>query len=159
MAKWMIFFKKYKMALLPGLVLVAVAINQMRLKTTHYLSPWKGGGFGMFSDITLRYSHLHLINSQTFYCAEKPNLYRKSILKLHHYPNHIGLAQLGKSLIQHPWVVSPHGVVSMANPKRPNNTWKPLDFNSIDIQIFDIEFYKASGQVTPKLIRKISAFK
>lgn len=34
---------------LPGLVLVAIAGNQIRLAYTADLTPWKGGGFGMFA--------------------------------------------------------------------------------------------------------------
>ena len=34
---------------LPAIVLVVVALNQLRLAHTHQLSPWSGGGFGMFS--------------------------------------------------------------------------------------------------------------
>jgi hypothetical protein len=36
---------------LPGFLLIAVAISQIVLATTADLSPWKGGGFGMFSTI------------------------------------------------------------------------------------------------------------
>lgn len=35
----------------PTLVLVLVALNQIRLARTTDLTPWKGGGFGMFSTI------------------------------------------------------------------------------------------------------------
>ncbi len=34
---------------LPALLLVAVATNQLRLAHVEGLSPWSGGGFGMFS--------------------------------------------------------------------------------------------------------------
>jgi len=34
---------------LPALLLTLVASNQLRLATTEGLSPWSGGGFGMFS--------------------------------------------------------------------------------------------------------------
>lgn len=36
---------------LPAMLLVAVACNQFRLTITADLTPWKGGGFGMFSTI------------------------------------------------------------------------------------------------------------
>lgn len=34
---------------LPAALLVTVAVNQLRLAVTESLSPWSGGGFGMFS--------------------------------------------------------------------------------------------------------------
>ena len=36
---------------LPAILLVAVAAVQMTLATTAGLSPWKGGGFGMFASV------------------------------------------------------------------------------------------------------------
>jgi hypothetical protein len=33
----------------PALLLCAVALQQIQLARSHALSPWKGGGFGMFS--------------------------------------------------------------------------------------------------------------
>ena len=35
--------------LLPALLLLTVALMQLELAVSHTLSPWKGGGFGMFS--------------------------------------------------------------------------------------------------------------
>lgn len=35
--------------MLPALLLCAVALHQIHLSRAHALSPWKGGGFGMFS--------------------------------------------------------------------------------------------------------------
>jgi hypothetical protein len=36
---------------LPALLLLTVASVQMTLATTAWLSPWKGGGFGMFASV------------------------------------------------------------------------------------------------------------
>ena len=36
---------------LPAMLLLAVAAGQMTLATTAGLSPWKGGGFGMFASV------------------------------------------------------------------------------------------------------------
>lgn len=37
------------LTLLPATILVVVALRQIQLARTEELSPWKGGGFGMFS--------------------------------------------------------------------------------------------------------------
>jgi hypothetical protein len=49
-----------RLTTLPALLLVAVAIAQIALTRTAHLSPWSGGGFGMFSttDSPAR-RHLH----------------------------------------------------------------------------------------------------
>lgn len=47
---------------LPALVLIAVALLQMVLTRTADLSPWKGGGFGMFATIDgTAFRHLRII--------------------------------------------------------------------------------------------------
>ena len=46
---------------LPALLLLAVAANQLRLSHSYDLSPWSGGGFGMFSSTDSPASrHLHV---------------------------------------------------------------------------------------------------
>jgi hypothetical protein len=46
---------------LPALLLVLVALNQQRLAQTASLSPWSGGGFGMFSSTDSPAArHLHV---------------------------------------------------------------------------------------------------
>ena len=42
------FFRRF-VALLPTVVLTVLAINQIRLTQSDALTPWKGGGFGMFA--------------------------------------------------------------------------------------------------------------
>lgn len=47
---------------LPSLLLVAVAATQMALSLTAGLSPWKGGGFGMFaSNDGLTFRHVRVV--------------------------------------------------------------------------------------------------
>lgn len=46
---------------LPILLMVAVALNQLRLVATDHLVPWSGGGFGMFASVDTPGSrHLHV---------------------------------------------------------------------------------------------------
>jgi len=50
--------------MLPLLLLLAVAGNQLRLVSSHHMSPWSGGGFGMFSTTdaaTDRHLHVYLL--------------------------------------------------------------------------------------------------
>jgi hypothetical protein len=45
---------------LPIFILIIIALNQIRLSKTSSLSPWWGGGFGMFSSTEARGSrHIH----------------------------------------------------------------------------------------------------
>lgn len=50
---------------LPAALLIVVAANQFRLATTESLSPWSGGGFGMFSSTDSpgrRHLHAFVLN-------------------------------------------------------------------------------------------------
>lgn len=50
---------------LPAALLIVVAANQLRLATTESLSPWSGGGFGMFSSTDSpgrRHLHAFVLN-------------------------------------------------------------------------------------------------
>lgn len=50
---------------LPPALLLAVAANQIFLARTQHLSPWLGGGFGMFASTEdRRHRHLHLIEQR-----------------------------------------------------------------------------------------------
>lgn len=46
---------------LPVALLIVVALNQLRLVQSDHLSPWSGGGFGMFASVDSPGSrHLHI---------------------------------------------------------------------------------------------------
>jgi hypothetical protein len=45
--------KAGSLAYLPSLVLIVVALHQIHLARHYELTPWKGGGFGMFSSTQL----------------------------------------------------------------------------------------------------------
>ena len=47
---------------IPIILLITVACRQLYLVETIGLNRWKGGGFGMFSEISERSYHIHLIN-------------------------------------------------------------------------------------------------
>lgn len=56
--------RKPGLQMLPLLLLLAVAGNQIRLATSQHMSPWSGGGFGMFSTTdaaTDRHMHVYLL--------------------------------------------------------------------------------------------------
>ena len=151
------YFKRHWVAFCPVLLLMLIAFNQIYKKNTHYLSPWKGGGFGMFSDISVRYMHIHLINRRTFYCAKKPNDYKRILYKMKHYPSDSLLKTMGKKLTRHTWAFNPNNDIQMIGKKMTlSQTMRLVNFDAIQLQFFDVKFNKSSGIVTPKLLRKIT---
>jgi hypothetical protein len=49
-------------ALLPAAALFTIAFLQIGLAKLAYLSPWKGGGFGMFSSIEIRTTRIFVLS-------------------------------------------------------------------------------------------------
>ena len=59
--------KLYLKALIAPLCLTMIAIGQIRNARSSNLSPWKGGGFGMFSNVdrpAVRFLHIYLITEK-----------------------------------------------------------------------------------------------
>ena len=54
--------RKFVWRRLPIILLVSIAILQINLAHSIELSPWKGGGFGMFSVISKRYLAIQVTN-------------------------------------------------------------------------------------------------
>ena len=79
--------KQYWASLIPPLLLCIIAFNQLYLTTNYKLTRWKGGGFGMFSEISDRFLHIHIIDRNSFECAEIPESYLYKTDKILKYPS------------------------------------------------------------------------
>jgi len=162
-----LFTKQHWIAFIPVIILNIVALRQIYLKNVDYLDAWKGGGFGMFSQISLRYYHIHLINKGTFECAEShPNL-RGTLKEIIKHPNYLPLEKLGKKLIKSIWVYNytnpteqaPYSVIMLGPHDKLTAIDKITKFKSIEIQIFNAKFNKEKFTLEPQLLRKVTAIK
>ena len=100
------FIKQFWIAFIPIILLNIVALRQIYLHNTNYLSRWKGGGFGMFSKINQRFVHIHLIHRNTFECAEFHYEISNDIQKIENYPDYLALEKLTRKLSKKIWVYS-----------------------------------------------------
>ena len=158
------FFKKYWIAFIPILILNIVALRQLYLQNTDYLNGWKGGGFGMFSKISERFIHIHLIDRNTFQCVKAHSDVAVKLDKISSYPNYLALENLAKLLTRKTWIE--HNSINIGNTdktiimigknERLRQNDKPAKFQSLEVQIFDIKFDKRNFSIEPKLIRKMS---
>ncbi len=155
-----IFWKQFWPAFIPVILLNIIAINQLFLSNYDYLTTWKGGGFGMFADISERFPHVHLINRGAIQCAEIHYDFDYELLKLNKYPKSSDLKNLAKKLTKNTWVLK----TKELNRKKVAGVWMigknetlyqhdvPTRFSAIEILIFDIKFNKNEFLLTPKLI-------
>lgn len=95
--------REFAAAWLPACVLILVAANQVRLTARTGLSPWKGGGFGMFSTIDSpgeRFLQAHLLcDSEESIPVEIPAQLSSELRRLTHLPSEEELRRFSARLV------------------------------------------------------------
>jgi hypothetical protein len=87
--------------LLPPILLVVVAFAQIGLAYTQHLSPWSGGGFGMFSTQDAagnRHLHVFALHPGVRRELELPEAHGEEILRARALPTAARLRALAESL-------------------------------------------------------------
>lgn len=95
-------FKRF-IILLPPLLLVTVALNQFRLVSSESLSPWSGGGFGMFASADSpgsRHLHVYVHNEAARKEIAFPASLETQLLRAATLPSRYRLEQLASALVQ-----------------------------------------------------------
>ena len=155
-------FKKNWLGFIPPILLCLVSLNQIYLYNNDYLNRWKGGGFGMFSTIQDRYFHIHLIRNGVLECANPHIEFSKEFESIRNYPNYLKLEQLSKKLSQKTWVYlfnknsrRPTSVKMIGSKETLNAKDRIANFDSIELQVFDVIFHKETFKLEPVLLRKM----
>lgn len=156
--KW---FFNYWPALIPIFLLNIFAIRQLYLSHYHFLSHWKGGGFGMFSEIDERFSHIHLLNRGTIQCAEPHSDIGKELRKIRIYPTVKSLEKVSKVIGSKTWIYRRKtvnrskkiGVFMIGKDETLFQGDELATFSGVELQIFDIIFEPKTFTIKPKLIR------
>lgn len=87
-------------------LLAAVALFQAWQTQRYDLSPWKGGGFGMFStvdDPSARFVRLYLVTDQGVVPAQFPEVYARRVLAIQTMPSPARLEGLARELATATW--------------------------------------------------------
>lgn len=88
--------------LVPPLLLVVVALNQFRLFATESLSPWSGGGFGMFASTDSpgsRHLHVYVHNEGARKEISFPAALETQLLRATTLPSRYRLEQLAREVV------------------------------------------------------------
>jgi hypothetical protein len=88
---------------LPIVLLIAVALNQFRLVATESLSPWSGGGFGMFASTDSpgsRHLHVFVQNNDIRKEISFPRSLEDELLRAQTLPSHSRLAMIADAVTQ-----------------------------------------------------------
>lgn len=100
--------KHQLMACTAPLLLVAVALLQLSLAHTQLLSPWKGGGFGMFSTVDspgARFLRLRLLTEVGILPVQTPAVLRDDVDRLRTMPSEPAMLAFGRQLATGTWYV------------------------------------------------------
>lgn len=144
---------------LPAVALCVIACNQIRLAKSSTLSPWKGGGFGMFAtqdspgarfihvegvrgdgvDVTISFSSIDL---------RELGESRLTPLQIRTYPRQQDLVRLGEILLAGEFVESGVGEVAV---------WKALMEASPDLQEVLPPIIRSHGARVPMRVRREGA--
>lgn len=94
-------------ASIPTVLLIVIALVQFTTAHTTVLTPWKGGGFGMFSTVdvdTARIVTLHLKVEGTEYPVEMPRDFSSDVESLRPMPTAARTERLARRLAARQWV-------------------------------------------------------
>src|SRR5262245_55806147 len=94
------------------LVLVIVAIQQLYLAHTEHLTPWKGGGFGMFSTVdsrAARFLRIYVSTADGEVPVEVPRQLQSFASEIRSIPTRDRVTQLAYALAQTTWVPTTPG--------------------------------------------------
>ena len=122
---------------LPSIILIALALNQLVLANFLNLSPWLGGGYGMFSTTDVgsnRHLHIYLksegIKKELIYPPEL----RELALKTKSFPTNYSLSRFANTLLE---------------TERDEYT------KSIEVQVWKSQFEKQSLQPSSKILKSL----
>ena len=158
--------RKEFLPLIPVLVLLLVAANQIWQTNRENLSVWKGGGFGMFASVNSRFSHIHLHDKEETNCAEFPTEHREKLRKVETYPTYNGLGTLLEDYRKGEWIYfsklvkqKPQVAIRMIEPHEFEGDWNKdslARFDRMSLEVWNIKFDGKNSLITPFKIREMT---
>jgi hypothetical protein len=140
-------------AAIPTLLLCLMASLQIYLVRSSQLSPWKGGGFGMFSTVDsaeARFLKIFVATPEEQLAVVPPDGLHEEVLRARCFPTVPNLEKIAKQLVAASWVeerlVSPAGrgtIVSirpLARGEKSRPTLRMLSVNSVKVELWRSEF-------------------
>lgn len=136
---------------------LGIAVNQQLRSHNGNLSPWKGGGMGMFSDIqspnTRKYRIFVDIGSETYAASIRGHL-KKPIAIIRTEPSQATADRIVRTLAQHSWCIN--------EDRKAEIFWKdncraPKAANGIRFHLFQIEYSSSSATISYHMVLQASA--
>lgn len=123
---------------LPAALLIVVAANQLRLAMTESLSPWSGGGFGMFSSTDSpghRHLHAFVLNEAIKREVLIPSDLRENVRRATTLPSRLRLGSLAAELAS----LESRGIIR---------------WDEVELQVWAVDYESGSLAPSGRLVRK-----
>jgi len=153
---------------LPTIVLMLIAVRHNYLVRTTHITPWKGGGFGMFSKVFERFFKVHLLINGEKIPVKLPERKLEEvhtvISKLRRYPNQADLQVVANAIKELSWVESVdeaseiEGLPKLLRPTYFNeNPKNPFQVDSVEVEIWEVDMrIKQKALISKRLVKAIS---
>ncbi len=152
-----------KLALYSVPVLLCLTAGTQRfMAASHDLNPWKGGGYGMFSDI--HRTHYRVIalkpvdENNIGYVITVPKLFERDMDATRALPTTSRLEALGERLLQQEWFLAgPPGnqfpIIRQQLFRHPGA--KPVKLKGMTVQLAEPAFDAKSNQMTCTVVKSV----
>jgi hypothetical protein len=161
--------RRVLVACIPSVLLCLVALHHAYRVSREGLTPWKGGGFGMFSTIDSqaeRFVRLSVITAggETL-AAPIPSEYRRQVDRARLLPWAPAVAALAADLLRQGWVRpgSPAPGEPSASPRLRLATrgalaaGEPVQAAALRIEIYTLSYDPTAHRVSTRLLRSVEA--
>ncbi len=158
--------KDAKPAWIPLILLCCVALNQLYWSNFHDLSPWKGGGFGMFSHIDSPSSRLveaYVVVGEKKEAVDIPSWLKSDIERLKTFPTSTRARALAGVLAAQRWgylVLAPPNSQSRVDVQT-SERWLSVVKDSgaqVPIEAVEVSIYRVRFSSQPWQLTKILLF-
>jgi hypothetical protein len=167
---------------LPTIVLSLVVIHHIYQTSTHGLTRWKGGGFGMFTTIDsgyTRFVRLYVTTDQgATFPVELPAEHRAELERARYLPGELATAALADKLLRREWVwadkttlpgvgvPAPHATSSSPprirlakSQEHALSNAQRVEVQAIRIEILTFSYESNSHQLLARLVKKVESRK
>jgi hypothetical protein len=136
-------------------VLLVVALIQIHLAHRHYLSPWKGGGFGMFSTIDApdrRFIRVTLVASTGEFAVDPTALGDPGLLRrVQSMPRGAWLRDIGALALRHQWTEGRDFEHPVAVPADPGDG--TLAVHAIRVELMRLDVDRSERSMSLRVLR------
>jgi hypothetical protein len=142
-------FPRFRAVFAPVLLIV-IAAAQIVLARAHALTPWKGGGFGMFSTVdsrNARFLRTYVRTEEGERPVQLPQRGQAPASRLKSLPTHATLVEVAQTLTDAVWVRVEEGGSPQLRPRRKTETMPAVHIQAARAELWRYHFDVAARRL------------